>query len=227
MIEPNLFTIQFGCLADWNTAKDGGPWLFRNQAVLIEEYDGFTNPSSIKMNSIAVWARVLKLPDNYLKEAVVKGMCRNMGEISDVQITLPAGYVGSFVRIRVRLDVEKRLVRFVSITKARKEWYQVKYEKLPTFCGNCGLIGHWYQECGTGEHAVDKLEWGDFILVDEGRSRIFGRENGGRGNGGRSNGRGRSGTPFGSGVGRGDMPRDPNETRLDKELVNSDNIRWR
>ena len=73
-IENNLFTIQFGCLADWNTAMNGGPWLFRNQGVLIEEYDGFTNPSSIVLTKIEVSARILKLPDNYLKEEVIKGM---------------------------------------------------------------------------------------------------------------------------------------------------------
>ena len=73
---------------------NGGPWLFRNQAVLIEEYDGFTNPNTIILSKIAVWARVLKLPDNYLKEHVIKGMCRSMGEISEVQIQHPTGLSG-------------------------------------------------------------------------------------------------------------------------------------
>jgi hypothetical protein len=84
-IEDNLFTIQFGCLADWNLAMYNGPWLFRNQALMIQEYDGFTNPRSITLDKVAVWARVLKLPDNYLKdEKVVRGMCRKMGKITEV-----------------------------------------------------------------------------------------------------------------------------------------------
>ena len=120
-----------------------GPWLFRNQAVILQEYDGFTNPRSIVLDKLAIWAWVLKLPDNYLKEAVIKGMCRKMGFISEVQTTLPASYVGAFVRVRAHLDVNKKLERFVSITRAgKKDWYQVKYEKLPTFCNNCGLLGH-------------------------------------------------------------------------------------
>jgi hypothetical protein len=45
-----------------------GPWLFRDQALIIEEYDGFTNPLSIKMDRVTVWAQIHKLPDNYLKE---------------------------------------------------------------------------------------------------------------------------------------------------------------
>ena len=29
-IEDNLFTVQFGCLDDWNTTMNMGPWLFRD-----------------------------------------------------------------------------------------------------------------------------------------------------------------------------------------------------
>jgi hypothetical protein len=68
-VESNLFTIQFGCLADWNTATSEGPWLFRNQAVILQEYDGFRNPRSIVLGRVVVWARVLILPDNYLDKA--------------------------------------------------------------------------------------------------------------------------------------------------------------
>ncbi|KAM0872953.1 hypothetical protein ACQ4PT_038405 [Festuca glaucescens] len=133
-VDNNLFTIQFNCLADWNKAINQGPWLFRNQALIIEEYDGFTNPKSIKLDRVAVWAQVHQLPDNFLKEKVIKGMCRGVGEVKEVQIKLLEGFVGSFVRIKVRLDVNKKLSRFASISKdKKKEYYQVKYEKCLIF----------------------------------------------------------------------------------------------
>ncbi|KAM0927801.1 hypothetical protein ACQ4PT_002069 [Festuca glaucescens] len=72
-IEDNLFTIQFACLGDWNKAMLQGPWVFRNQAVMIEEYDGFANPRSIVLDKITVWAQVLKLPNMLLKESVIRG----------------------------------------------------------------------------------------------------------------------------------------------------------
>ena len=78
MIENNLFTVQFGCLGDWNMAMVKGSWLFRNEAVIMVEYDGFMNPKSIDLDRVAIWARILKLPDNYLHEAVIKGMCRKV-----------------------------------------------------------------------------------------------------------------------------------------------------
>jgi hypothetical protein len=183
-----------------------GPWLFRDQALIIEEYDGFTNPRTVKLDRVGVWAQVHKLPDNYLKAPIIKGMCRNVGEVTEVQIKLPSGFVGSFVRIKVRLDVNKKISRFASVTRdGKKEYFQVKYEKMPVFCACCGMIGHWYEECGTGEHEISTLEWGDFMLADGGKGRGRGRSSGR----GRSGG-GRDGFPWGRGMGRGPNPF-PNE----------------
>jgi hypothetical protein len=152
-------------------------------------------------------------------------MCKNVGEVKKVEIKLPAGFVGSFVRIKVKLDVQKKLSRFVSITKdGKKEFYQVKYEKLPTFCGHCGMIGHWFEECGTGEHDGSKLEWGDFILADGGRGRGRGRGLGrGRGSGGRGEeswGRGR-GRGFGRGAREDPWEEDAQNQRTEMDVEGS------
>jgi hypothetical protein len=80
----------------------------------------------------------------------------------------------------------------------------VKYEKLPIFCNFCGLIGHCYDECGTGEHDVSKFEWGDFILADEWRNRVGARGSTmdrGSSGGGPARGGGLSGRGFGRGNG--------------------------
>lgn len=84
-----------------------GPWLFRYQVAILEEYDGFENPHSMVLNKLVVWTRVLSLPDNYLHANVIQGMCRLMGEIQEVQIKLPAGNAGEFDRVRAKIDVTK------------------------------------------------------------------------------------------------------------------------
>lgn len=55
-IKSNLFTAQFVCLGDWKKAMYEGPWLFREQAVIMEEYDGFKNPDSFKLDKLCVGA---------------------------------------------------------------------------------------------------------------------------------------------------------------------------
>ena len=56
--------IQLSCLEYWYKSMNQGPWLFGKQALLIEEYDGFPNPKSVKLDRVMVWAQIHKLRDN-------------------------------------------------------------------------------------------------------------------------------------------------------------------
>lgn len=53
-IDDNLFTIQCGCLCDWNKAMVMGPWFLRNQALLMEKDDGFHNPRAMVLDKVVV-----------------------------------------------------------------------------------------------------------------------------------------------------------------------------
>jgi 1,4-dihydroxy-2-naphthoyl-CoA synthase len=70
-IQKNLFTIQCFCRGDWLKVKDEGPWLFRQNAVIIEPYDGLGSPESIDLNSIAIWIQIHKLPIGYRTKALI------------------------------------------------------------------------------------------------------------------------------------------------------------
>ena len=146
-INPNMFSIQFNCLADWNKALHQGSWDFRGSALIIQEYDGFSKPESVKLDQIETWTQIHRLTDGVLKkQEFVQNMARRIGEVQEVQIKLPNGFVGQFIRVRVKLDVNKKVTRFVSFTKGgNTEIFQVKYEKLPNFCNACGKLGHWHE----------------------------------------------------------------------------------
>ncbi|KAE8799590.1 hypothetical protein D1007_24968 [Hordeum vulgare] len=51
-IKANLFSIQFSCLADWNKAMHKEPWDFHGMALLMTEYNGFTNPEKVKLDRL-------------------------------------------------------------------------------------------------------------------------------------------------------------------------------
>ncbi|KAE8794249.1 putative disease resistance protein RGA3 [Hordeum vulgare] len=144
--------------------------------VMMGEYDDFGNSRIVLMDKITIWAQVHKLQDNYLHEQIVRGVCCNMAEVMEVHVKLLVGFVGKFVRVRLRIKVGNKITLFVSMTRdMKREWYKVKYEKLPMFCGFYGLMGHWHEECGSGEHDEDSLERADFLLVDGSLGRSRGR----------------------------------------------------
>jgi hypothetical protein len=69
-IEENLFVFQFSCLGDWRKVIDEGPWIFRGNAVLIEEYDGITKPSTVKFKNLPIWAHIYDLPTGFRTESI-------------------------------------------------------------------------------------------------------------------------------------------------------------
>lgn len=140
--------------------------------MILAQYDGFFNLKKVKFDMLETWCQIHKLPDRVLmRKSALENLAKRIGEVQEVQVTLPNGFIGEFIRVRVKLDVNKKLTRAVGITKGGEtEKYLVKFEKLPTFCNACGLMGHWHEECGRGEHDVAKFEWGSFILAS-GRGR--------------------------------------------------------
>ncbi|KAK1629311.1 hypothetical protein QYE76_003626 [Lolium multiflorum] len=165
-LEGSLFTIQCFCLGDWLKITEGGPWLFRQNIVCIEEYDGLGNPDTIDLNFFDTWLQIHKLPVGYRNFALIKNLTeKKVGAVLKVETNVQG--MGNFVRVRIRLDVRKTLARFVSIVRGgQREIYKIQYEKMPRFCGACGILGHSHLECGTGEYEEDKLKWGDFLKAD-------------------------------------------------------------
>jgi hypothetical protein len=165
-LEGNLFTVQCFCLGDWLKVEKGGPWLFRQSVVCIEKYDGLAPTDTVDLNFFSTWIQIHKLPIGYRKKTLITNLMeRKVGKVDEVQINVQGA--GNFVRAKTKIDVRQPLARFVSLVRGgKREIYQIKYEKMPRFCGACGLIGHSHLECGTGEFDEDKLKWGDYLKAD-------------------------------------------------------------
>jgi hypothetical protein len=165
-LEENLVSIQCSCLGDWMKVEQGGPWLFRQNEASIEAYDGLDPFDSIDLNYIIVWIQIHKLPIGYRKLSLVRNLVeKKIAKCISVKFDVRG--MGNFIRARVRLDVRRPLARVVTMSREKqREFYVVLYEKIPKFCGVCGLLGHTHTECGTGEHDENTLKWGDFIKAD-------------------------------------------------------------
>nr|XP_040256562.1 uncharacterized protein LOC120974198 [Aegilops tauschii subsp. strangulata] len=153
-MKPNLFLGQFMCLGDWNRVMNGGPWLFRNAASPMEEYDGLTNVDEYKLDRIPAWARIIGIPEGLMKKKeIAEKIARKVG-ISPVKVIVNEGRINptNFLRARVHLKLDAPLVRFVPLTLKESKRCPVDYDKLPDFCDFCGLMGHVVIECGDGIH---------------------------------------------------------------------------
>ncbi|KAE8799792.1 hypothetical protein D1007_24891 [Hordeum vulgare] len=164
----NLFSITVDCMGDWKRITEEGPWLFRDHVVLIESYDGFNKFDEIILDQLEVWIQVLDLPPMYRKEPVIRSLTKKVGTVVKGMLN-PRWGSGRIVRVRVKLNVNEPLMRFVSITKNQKKvYYPILYENMPVFCYVCGHMGHTYLEHGNGKHDKTSMAWGTgFLRLDQ------------------------------------------------------------
>lgn len=77
-----MFSIQFHCLADWNKALHHGLWEFRGLALIMAEYDGFSNPLGVKLYKVEMWSQIHKLPDGVLgNPSFIRNLAKKHREI--------------------------------------------------------------------------------------------------------------------------------------------------
>ncbi|KAE8821052.1 hypothetical protein D1007_00894 [Hordeum vulgare] len=90
-------------------------WLFRNWVVLVCHYDGFSKAEEISGVHMPIWLQIRKLPEAYYKEKLVVKLLKDAGEILDMRLN--GNTRGDYVRVRVQHDIDRPLIRFISIVR--------------------------------------------------------------------------------------------------------------
>lgn len=96
-----------------------------------------------------------------------------------INADIPEGDVGweIFLRIRVKLDIQKPLPRgcFINVN-SQKLWISIRYEKLPNICFNYGLIDHGNQRYEPSimksTNSIDSLQFEYWLRATTGKGAI-------------------------------------------------------
>ena len=119
-----------------------------------------------------------------------------IGRVLDVDVPEKGVQWGKYLRVRIRFDATKKLVRGkrVTIEGGESRWVFFKYERLPNFCYQCGRLDHGMKECkeiaGTENRAGgEEMQYGAWLRGEPGRR-------GGRDQGNMGEENGREGRPY-------------------------------
>lgn len=101
------------------------------------------------LNVAEFWVQIYNLPAGYVSEKVIESVGNYIGVYIKPDKACFDGSWKQFVRVRVAIDISKPLKRRLKLKKEGGEWLGIdfKYERLPTFCFLCGLIGHAEKFC--------------------------------------------------------------------------------
>jgi hypothetical protein len=146
----NMFIAEFGSMQDKVRVLGGSPWNVGNRAVLVQEFDANLRPTDIVLNHMLIWVRIKNLPFGLMNKSWGEELAGKIGKLEKVDADSNGRAWGPYLRVKVRINITKPLRRGVSIfsvKRQKKEWYEVQYEKLPSYCYSCGIIGHSSVEC--------------------------------------------------------------------------------
>jgi hypothetical protein len=152
-LEPNLFVIQAHCLDDSKRIMDEGPWLFCGYALMTEPFYGATIVSMIIPDQVKAWIQIHKILSLFCSKVVLTQLATRVVEVIMVEEAAVQTMVGFFHRFCVKLDANKPLTHFVSLTLVGRAACSCKFSMrsyLNTM-EHCGLMGHTYLEYGMGE----------------------------------------------------------------------------
>ena len=141
--------VDFESKRDLDRVREGSPWHVNHHAIILEKFDECMKLSELKFDKLQLWARILNLPFNLRNEKWGLAVARDLDRTVK---TIQVDPVGGYLRARVTIDVKKPLRREILIESARrnsKDWYDIQYEQVPSFCFSCGCLGHSDLYCPT------------------------------------------------------------------------------
>jgi hypothetical protein len=133
----NRYLLEFETENCLNFVLRGGPWTFRGAVVIVVFYDGLARCSTVPIETISLWIRIYDIPIAMLTAAFVSALGAKVGRVLEV-----GEAVKDFQRVHVEFALSDPLKKSVSI-KVRGHGlieFIVKYENVPYFCFECGLL---------------------------------------------------------------------------------------
>ena len=172
-IDEELFLVEFGDEKDKKRVIDMCPWNYEKQLILIQDFEGELTLKEIDIKWAPFWIQIYNLPLKCRTKETGWAIGSSLGTVLDVDVPESGVQWGKCLRVRVRIDTTKRLIRGKKITieGGESRWVSFKFERLPNFCYSCGLLDHSLKDCSdeldvTKEKEASILQYGSWLRGD-------------------------------------------------------------
>nr|GME05495.1 uncharacterized protein LOC109189671 [Ipomoea batatas] len=152
------FLFRFYNESDISRGVDEGSWSFEQNMVILKRLACNEDPYSVSLDHAHFWVQVHGLPVGHRSEAVLNAVGGFVGRVVNHDERNFDGSMRLFFRIRLELEVAKALKKGMKLRRDSDGWVKIefRYERLPTFCFICGLIGHGDRFCPKKEQGWDR-----------------------------------------------------------------------
>lgn len=148
-LQPKRYLFRFFHEGDLERIIKDGPWAYEQSLLILRRVEPHEDPESLVLMHSAFWIQVHGLPVGYRSDAILQAVGNFIGTLVKTDERNFDGTMHVFYRIRVVIDVSKPLKKGMRLKRDNGDWAMIefRYERLPTFCFVCGLIGHGDKFC--------------------------------------------------------------------------------
>ena len=115
-LEADLFLVEFGDVKDKKKVLDMSPWSFEKQLVIIQEFEGEQTPKEMEVKWSPFWIQIFNLPLMSRTKETGWVIGSSLGNVMEVDVPDSGVHWGKCLRVRVRIDATKKLIRGKRIT---------------------------------------------------------------------------------------------------------------
>lgn len=186
----NRFLFSFHDEASKRKALDNGPWTFNKELLVMEGFMPSKTIDEYEFKTVPIWVRAYGIPMGMMNLDTGNLVGGQVGEFLDEDLDDDGSAMGEFMRIKIRMDITIPLMRFITLeieddeeehnqmyeemmgadenVKERNKHIEekiitLKYEHLPDFCYNCGIIGHTEKSCPTTSRRGGERQFGPWL----------------------------------------------------------------
>ena len=126
------------------------PWSFDKHIMVLSRYNKDTSINALDLTKVPFWVQVLDIPLRFRNREIAEQICQPLGPIIHPNEEQECDG-GSFIRVRVLLDITQPLCRgrLLTLEDGKNLWVSLKYERLPNLCYWCGCLTHDDRDCAT------------------------------------------------------------------------------
>lgn len=145
----NSFICSFGHEFDKRKVKARGSWSVKGSLVILKDCQSDLAIQELDFSETSFWIRIVGLPLGLFNKENAWAIAGRIGKTLEIDFADKEGCWTDYIKVKVLLNILHPLPPgfFLAKQNNNQHWVQFKYEFLPDFCYNCGLVDHEKTDC--------------------------------------------------------------------------------